>query len=198
MKCKRRQVEREERKNVQKARRSASEAEEKLREWGIADVEEIPEFPIIKGLTEPHPPPASEQEVQESTPFIPPGARSIPKPEASVVASVKAQPPEVLPNTELHMDWTVGDLAFRFSPKASRINLEHRRTLETATVLLVERKCRSNDVNFVPLSEDSLVFKCGEWQIECDLRGLDQSEFFSFRFLDTGIEIRVPFSKEDR
>ncbi len=68
--------------------------------------------------------------------------------------------------------WTVGLLAFRYSHKAGRINIEHIKTLETATIRIAERKCTSDDVDFIEnaLKGDSYI--CQKWQFECDMTKL--------------------------
>jgi hypothetical protein len=88
--------------------------------------------------------------------------------------------------------WVVGDLSFRYSPKAGRVNIEDQLTLQTATILVTERKCTSGDMEFGADKGSSAVFKCPKWQIECDLSTIREAGFLTLRFLKTGIEIRLP------
>ena len=184
IKTKYRQAEREEREyKTQPAQRHNNEAEEKIRAWGITDVTSLSEYPSLKGFTEPvaksPEPPSAEKE------------RVATKPVAMGKSVVEAPTPLNKPLDE-HLVWTVGDLAFHDSPEAGRINIEHRLTLETATLKLRERACTSGDMEFVEEPNHADVFRCPKWQIECDLTNLEEAGIVHMRFLDTGFEVQIP------
>jgi hypothetical protein len=193
VKCKFRQSDREGREQKeQMARRHATEAEERTREWGVPDVKGVPEYPQIKGFTEPIIAPVENLTEPRVEATAAQSHETVKQIEAPVAEEREVKTVEVRTSTEEHLAWSVGDLAFRYSPKAGRANIVHQRTLETATVRVAEREFTSGDVELETGKGSSLVFTCPKWQIECDLRGIEDRGFFTLRFLDTGMEIHLP------
>jgi len=173
IKAKFRQADREERANrAQLARRHAGEAEEKVRAWGIADAYALPEYAAVRGFTQPVALPLSRHALQVSSkePSTPPSLEADkPKEEPTSRAPVKPPPK---PLDSHHLVWSVGELTFRYSKEARRINVEHRKTLETATIHLGEGRCTSSDVEFVSEGGNQGVFICRRWDLACDVSRL--------------------------
>lgn len=143
VKVKQRQAEREQRAGRDIAQKHAAEAETRIRKWGITDPESIPEFPAIKGFTEP----------------------------LNRQAASATRPPSRDSRNQQSV-WEMGELAFRYSRLAQRVNIEHQTTLETAIVRIAERKCTSDDMDVIEASGDELVFIYTHWRLECDLRAV--------------------------
>lgn len=151
VKVKQRQAAREQRRRKDAGLRHAAEAEERIKAWGIADPESIPEFPVIKGFTKPI-----------NRKGIP---ATLPSSEAS---------------REQQTVWQMGDLAFRYSRPAQRVNIEHQATLETAIVRIAERKCISDDMHVIEVSGNEPVFLYAHWMLRCDLTKVESGviEFY--------------------
>lgn len=153
------------------ARRQVAEARAKARQWGVGNIGKIPEYPHLKGLT-------TVTSDYTASPH---------EPEARA---------EGVTRVDQRLTWMVGELAFRFSGEAGRVNIEHERTMATATVLLDEAACKSGDVKFEETGDS--IFYCAEWRMQCELGGVKSGGVLVFRFIDTGVRVEVPVRTSEK
>jgi hypothetical protein len=161
------------------------EAENKTYEWNVPDIKTLPEYPTVKEFTDPN------ATTVESSHDVEP--LKIVKSE-KVVEIEKEKIHLHQPTKEEQIAWTVGDIAFRYSRKAGRINMEHQRTLETVSIRISNDFSISGDQEFREETTEPRVFTCSMWQIQWDLRDVQQSGFITLRFTDTLMEIRLPIA----
>lgn len=86
------------------------------------------------------------------------------------------------------VNWTIEEFTFLFSRRQNRVNIEQKYSMQTASIFLSEKECKSMDVEF---SKDQGVFLCEDWGIVVDLNQLDTEQMLNISFSELGISIRI-------
>jgi len=89
-----------------------------------------------------------------------------------------------MPDAEIAVD----QLKMRVSRENRRINVEHQRTLKTATVRLASASCSSDDVQWIAHAS-GLIHDCKEWGIKVDFTRLQDECIVAVSFASAGVEI---------
>jgi len=165
------------------SQRHGKEAEEKALAWGIRERDTLPTFPNLAGLTDP----IQKPTVLVETPFESASLRNG-TPE-SPTSERKLKEHDIEP-ADAPVVWSVGNLDFRFIRHAGRINIENRRTGETASIRIAEAQFVSNDVEFSAIGRKGRTFRCKMWNLECDLSRMREDRI-TLRFVDADLDVRL-------